>query len=198
MSRVTALFPAALLAIGLGCATDRHRDANHETMPMPMSASGPAGMNHVASGPAAMAPHDAAFIDGMIPHHQAAIDMSKDALEKGEHAEIRELAQRIITAQQAEIDQLKAWRETWYPALPATVGMAMPASHGLSTDPATPFDHRFIDAMIPHHEGALVMATRARTEAEHPEIKALAERILASQQAEIDQMKEWRTKWYSP
>lgn len=67
----------------------------------------------------------------------------------------------------------------------------------LSTDETLPFDHRFIDAMIPHHEAAIVMGTAARTAGEHAEIRDLAERIVTSQQAEIDQMKAWRAAWPS-
>ncbi len=61
------------------------------------------------------APFDKAFIDAMIPHHQSAIDMAKEAQTKATHQEIKDLAGRIVTAQQREIDQMKAWRAQWYP-----------------------------------------------------------------------------------
>lgn len=53
---------------------------------------------------------DLAFIDQVIPHHQMAIDVSRIALEQAEHPEIRETAQAVIDAQQAEIDELTAIR----------------------------------------------------------------------------------------
>lgn len=53
---------------------------------------------------------DLAFIDQVIPHHQMAIDVSEIALERAEHPEIKETAQAVITAQQAEIDELTAIR----------------------------------------------------------------------------------------
>jgi uncharacterized protein (DUF305 family) len=62
---------------------------------------------------------DLMFIDMMIPHHRGAIAMAKVALERGEHQEVRDLARAIVTTQQAEIDQLTAWREAWYPGVPA-------------------------------------------------------------------------------
>lgn len=58
------------------------------------------------------------------------------------------------------------------------------------------YDHRFIDMMIPHHEGAVKMATDAQVKANRPELKKLAQRIIAGQQTEIDQMNDWRADWY--
>lgn len=58
--------------------------------------------------------YDKRFIDLMIPHHEAAIMMSKDALENATHPEIKEMAQQIINAQKKEIEQLKTWRNQWY------------------------------------------------------------------------------------
>jgi uncharacterized protein (DUF305 family) len=51
--------------------------------------------------------------------------------------------------------------------------------------------------MIPHHQGAIVMAQDALNKSQRPEIKRLAQNIITSQQREIDQMKQWRTQWYS-
>ena len=49
---------------------------------------------------------DVAFIDMMIPHHQSAIEMSQDALQKAEHAELKGFAQETVDKQQKEIEQL--------------------------------------------------------------------------------------------
>ncbi len=56
---------------------------------------------------------DMMFIDMMIPHHEGAIAMAQDALQKAEHQEIKALAQKIIDDQQKEIVQLKQWRQAW-------------------------------------------------------------------------------------
>jgi uncharacterized protein (DUF305 family) len=60
-------------------------------------------------------PFDKAFIDAMIPHHQSAIEMAKVAYQKSKNPQIKELAENIISAQQTEIEQMKQWREQWYP-----------------------------------------------------------------------------------
>jgi uncharacterized protein (DUF305 family) len=50
-------------------------------------------------------------------------------------------------------------------------------------------DERFIDAMVPHHRGAIDMAEVALENAEHQEIIELSRNIISSQQAEIEELK---------
>jgi len=59
-----------------------------------------------------------------------------------------------------------------------------------------PFDKAFIDAMIPHHQSAIEVATVAREKSENPRIKELAQDIISAQKREIEQMKQWRKEWY--
>lgn len=146
-----------------------------------------------------------AFIDGMIVHHQSAIDMAELALDQAEHEEIRELAEQIIAAQQAEIERMREWRSEWFGDVPETggmpgmehaAGMDMTAEDLEELRHADPFDRAFIDMMIPHHESAVMMAEGLRTMTERPELLQLIEDIVRTQQQEIDQMKEWRHEWY--
>lgn len=58
-------------------------------------------------------------------------------------------------------------------------------------------DARFIVMMIPHHEGAIAMAELALRRARRREIRALAQRIKASQGAEIVQMRRWYKQWFN-
>jgi hypothetical protein len=56
---------------------------------------------------------DKAFIEGMIPHHQGAIDMALEAQKSAKHEEIKRMADAIISAQQQEIDQMNEWLKDW-------------------------------------------------------------------------------------
>ena len=59
---------------------------------------------------------DAAFISEMIIHHQGAIDMAKLSATNAKHDEIKQLSRNIISAQEAEISQMKQWQIDWgYP-----------------------------------------------------------------------------------
>lgn len=168
-------------------------------------------MHDMDLGPAD-ATYDLRFIDAMIMHHEGAITMAEAALERSERDEIRQLAQAIIAEQEREIAQMQEWRQAWYPDAPAEPIMyhaamnhdmpmdaAMAAAMRMDMDlgPADDeFDLRFINAMIPHHEGAVVMAEDLQAKSDRPEMQELAEEIISAQQAEIDQMAAWRQEWY--
>lgn len=164
-------------------------------VPQSTPASQMSGMEH--DMPQSDLPYDALFVDSMIVHHQGAIDMANQALNEASKAEIKTLAENIIKTQTAEINQLKEWRQAWYPDLAETKGMGMAmGAMAVSDDTARPFDQRFIEAMIPHHEGAISMAGDAQQKAQHEEIKRLADTIIAAQTAEITEMKQWLKDWY--
>jgi uncharacterized protein (DUF305 family) len=160
---------------------------------------------------------DRQFIDMMVPHHEGAVEMAKIAQQRGEHAEIKELANAITRSQDEEIRRMKAWRQSWYGSDKTPPMSQMPMVPGMGrhggghSDSGTmnmaedvdklrkapaPFDKAFIDAMIPHHESAIEAARAAETRAEKPEIKALARSIIADQEREITQMKQWKQTWY--
>jgi uncharacterized protein (DUF305 family) len=54
---------------------------------------------------------DKDFARMMIPHHQGAIDMAKAELQHGDDPQLRELAEKVIAAQEQEIAELQAWLE---------------------------------------------------------------------------------------
>lgn len=56
---------------------------------------------------------DKAFLDGMIVHHQGAIEMANLAKVNAKHDEIRKLADDIIKAQASEIEMMKTWQKAW-------------------------------------------------------------------------------------
>ncbi|KND50557.1 MAG: hypothetical protein AB198_01785 [Parcubacteria bacterium C7867-003] len=59
------------------------------------------------------------------------------------------------------------------------------------------FDKAFISEMILHHQGAVEMAELALQNAQHTEIKVLANAIIAAQNKEIADMKSWQEAWYT-
>ncbi len=60
-----------------------------------------------------------------------------------------------------------------------------------------PYDLQFLDTMIAHHEGAVMMAKVIDGKALHPELNKLATNIIADQEKEIAQMKKWRDDWFA-
>lgn len=163
-----------------------------------VSATQPEGMDHSMMTMDPSQPFDAQFIDSMIEHHEGAIAMAEQVLTEAEHAELRTMADAIIAAQTQEITAMTAWRQQWYPDLAPTSGMDMSMGEmAISSDESKPFDQRFIEAMISHHQGAIEMAQMAQQMAEHEEIKTLADAIITAQQAEIEQMQNWLKAWFA-
>jgi uncharacterized protein (DUF305 family) len=146
---------------------------------------------------------DERFIDAMVPHHQGAIEMAEVALDNAEHEEIKDLSRNIVSTQQAEIEELKSIKKEEFGTsrVPMEMSKEQMRSMGMTMNPqhlaqSKPFDEAFIDAMIPHHQSAVYMAQVAREKSKIPEVKDLAENIVSAQQREIEQMKQWRERWY--
>jgi len=146
---------------------------------------------------------DVEFMQGMIGHHAQALEMVELLQTRTENADMKLLALRIKVSQQDEIKFMQDWlRER---------GEAVPDEHAHHARDFTPmpgmltagematlraakgreFDRLFLEYMIKHHEGALVMVDslfktdRAGQEAR---INAFASDVLADQQMEIDRM----------
>ena len=58
------------------------------------------------------------------------------------------------------------------------------------------YEKRFINMMIPHHEGAIKMAEHVLQHSNRDELKEMARKMIDSQQQEIDQLKQLRNEWY--
>ena len=166
-----------------------------------------AAMLGSACGPKVKAavPYDLMFIDAMVAHHQGAIAMAQPADSNALHPELKDFARKVIEDQSREIALMTQWRDQWFPGRPKTPnimempGMAM-SMMDISPDhmqkmTGAAFDRMFVDMMIPHHEGALTMAGDALAKSQRPEVKKLAQEIIAAQQREIEMMKRWTEEW---
>lgn len=148
---------------------------------------------------------DGAFITGMVPHHESAIEMAEMAQEQAKHPEIKQLADDIVAAQTDEIEILGDIHERLFGE---PVGQMSHGSLGLSEEmmgmdmdmsmleTARPFDREFIDMMFAHHQGAIRMAQIELAEGADDETKSLASAIIDAQSREITQLNEWRAQWY--
>ena len=153
-------------------------------------------------------PFDQRFLDNMIMHHQNAVMMAQTMIADSQRPELRDLAQRIITGQQREIEQMRQWRSDWYGASGASTMqeamMEQMAGSGMMNREQmlqmmggnVDFDRMFLQMMIPHHQDAINMAQQALEQAEHPEVKTLAQDIVTTQQAEIQEMQTYLRDWY--
>ncbi|GHF79747.1 uncharacterized protein (DUF305 family) [Amycolatopsis bartoniae] len=199
----TALAVLTLGTVLAGCSGNTSSD--HDMASMTSSTSAPAGQqgNHNQA--------DVAFAQEMIPHHQQAVTMAKLVPSRTINAKVIDLADRIQKAQDPEIQQMTGWLSTWG-AAPATSSMNMPgmtdgqSMPGMSGSNPMPgmmsdadmtklqgmqgaeFDRMWLQMMVQHHQGAIDMANTELTQGSSPEAKALAQKIITAQQAEITEM----------
>jgi uncharacterized protein (DUF305 family) len=180
---LSALGLIAIAAVSVGCGSDDN-----------------------SSGGSADNATDAAFVNDMVPHHESAVEMAKLAQTRAQHPEIRQLADDIIAAQNREIETMQSVKADLSDAHSEHMGSdghmsGDEHSRGMGMDPqelrdAKPFDRAFIDMMIPHHRGAVTMAKEELAKGKNPTLRGLAEDIVAAQEREIAQMRDWRKAWY--
>ncbi|MEP7291099.1 MAG: DUF305 domain-containing protein [Chloroflexota bacterium] len=161
------------------------------------------------------------YMEGMIDHHQMAIDMALDCLARTDISDsLSEICQAVIDAQQPEIEQMEAWLLAWYNVDYAPMPMAdmmgmmeddmggMDMSGMPSTDPAmmmgmfagfnrlegVNYEIAWFESMVDHHDDAIHMSERLlarNTEGVgHAELRTLAEAIITAQTGEIDSYEE--------
>jgi uncharacterized protein (DUF305 family) len=157
---------------------------------------------------------DRAFVREMIPHHKMAVEMAEMARMQAAHARIKTLAKSIIDDQNAEIRELTAIRKRLkVTPLPSgheeheammrdaeTLGLGMDEM-GMDMDMdeldgAKPFDRKFIDMMITHHQGAIRMARAELAKGTSAQLRKIARAIVSAQKHEITQLNTWRKAWY--
>lgn len=86
----------------------------------------------------------------------------------------------------------------------AAMNLSKPTNHeipmsemttSLRDKKADEFDALFISHMIEHHQAAVDMARLSAQNAKHEEIKQLSSEIIAAQEKEIAQMRQWQQQW---
>ena len=141
---------------------------------------------------------DVAFMQGMIAHHQQALDMVELVPGRRERKEIAILAKRIRLSQESEIDLLEDWltergEDTAHQGHHLMPGMLTPAELGeLRAASGDRFDRLFLEYMITHHQGALTMVAQlaAAGGAIEPQSYDVSTNIGADQRIEIKRMEE--------
>jgi len=154
-----------------------------------------------SSPDAANAPLDLQFLDTMSAQHQTAIDMAKTVVAKSDNAQLKAFAEKIIRDQNEEITRMKNWRGIWFaeslPAINMEIPGMMDSIRSLNMKKLEAggelFNLRFLEMMIPHHQGAVTMSREALGKAKHAEIKSLASQIIKSHEVEIKKLQEWKT-----
>jgi uncharacterized protein (DUF305 family) len=142
-------------------------------------------------------PVDRAFVAAMIPHHQSAVQMAKLAERRGKSAFVKQLADDIVRTQTEEIATMRAADQRLQRASVKKGSLGVPEHMmGMSGDvsmleTANPFDPAFLRMMIPHHQGAVVMAKAELKKGKDPALKRLAQNIITAQQREIRQMRQY-------
>lgn len=151
--------------------------------------------------PAAFNEADVTFAQGMIPHHEQAIEMAEIALDPtvGASEQVRDLATRIKGGQDPEIILMTAWLAAWGQPMQMDTGgghdmssmdgmMSADEMDALGAMTGGDFDAMWLDMMIRHHQGAIAMAQTVKATGSNADVLALAEQVIAAQQAEITEM----------
>jgi len=127
---------------------------------------------------------DVRFSQRMMDHHQMAIEMARGELRRGQNAQVKAAARKVIAAQEKEIAQMGAWVRSW-------TGKAYQPRAMSMTVPANGADRWFLTEMIPHHQGAIDMAKLVPARTQNAAVRKLAVQITADQAREINQYRAW-------
>ncbi|EHR61343.1 DUF305 domain-containing protein [Saccharomonospora cyanea] len=175
---------AALLALtACGTGDTSAGDSNQNTPP-------------TAAGEAQQSSHndsDIAFAQQMIPHHEQAGEMADLALERSTNPNVKSLAERTTGAQDPEIQQMTGLLKKWGVSAARdksdmTGMMSGEEMRQLEQATGSEFDVMWLQMMVQHHQDAIEMAKTELEEGSDADAKALAQRIIETQEAEIREM----------
>ncbi|BDH05121.1 DUF305 domain-containing protein [Streptomyces seoulensis] len=166
-------------------------------------ATGAHGAPAASTGADAHNAQDVAFAQGMIPHHQQALEMARLASGRSASAQVKALAARVEKAQDPEIRTMTGWLTSWGEEAPMAgmdhsghggmTGMSgmMSADDMTSLENSTgaDFDRKFLTLMTAHHQGAVEMATTEKDKGGDARATRMADDVITAQSAEIKEMK---------
>ncbi|RIV86767.1 DUF305 domain-containing protein [Aurantiacibacter zhengii] len=147
-------------------------------------------------------PADVAFMQGMIVHHQQAVDMSALVEERTNTPEILAVSGRITASQADEMKFMRDWLSNRSEPLDMAgmghaghsgmAGMATPEQmQALADARGTAFDRQFLEMMVRHHQGAVTMVRELldqRGTAADPLMYDFTSEVVNDQNAEIERM----------
>lgn len=199
--RVGAVLGAAILALSACASAPQSSTGDPSANAGRRGVSGATGVSG-ASGIAAASEASIRFVHGMLAHHAQALEMAALVPSRSTNETIRLLAERIDVSQRDEIALMTRWLERRGAPVPGPdgahaqhgdmPGMLTPADmQRLAGASGTAFDRLFLELMIRHHEGALVMVAQLfeAGRGDDPELFQIANHIDADQRAEIDRMR---------
>jgi uncharacterized protein (DUF305 family) len=192
-----------------------HRHHDH-TMPMVSPAPGAeenkpmdhGGHSHDHDLGPAGATYDLRFIDGMVQHHTGALRMSEFVFGIGEPG-VGALGKTIWRDQANEIRAMGLWRKAWYPQAPVYPVALAPGGDpdslsGLTRMSQAQIDGMrmmgdgptrenrvvwFLEGMLEHHGGALMMAHDALAKSSNSTILRFAREVILAQRVEIIELR---------
>lgn len=190
MSRLAAMTMTMTIALGAltaACGSDDDAVARDATS--------------VEESAASFNDADVAFAQGMIPHHEQAVEMATLAAERAESDGVKDLAARIESGQDPEVEMMRRWLEDWDEPVD---GAGMEMGEGAEVDgmmsgddiqaledaEGAEFDGQFLEMMVEHHRGAVRMAETELVEGGSPDALALAQEVIDTQTAEIEEIEE--------
>ncbi len=135
---------------------------------------------------------DLRYLDNMIAHHQAAIYLLEQAQAHSQRPEIQELAQAVIAADLAEIEELYAYKRAWYNN---TRRVSEFEKINLGTADER-FDLRLLNALLAHHHQAIDAAMDISTKSVRNEVLDLADQTATALRANAEVLEAYRKDWY--
>jgi uncharacterized protein (DUF305 family) len=134
---------------------------------------------------------DVTFVQQMIPNHQQSLAIAKLVSGRTSNATIIDLAGRIEASRTAEVQQMTGWLTAWggTPATTAVPGAVTAEElQRLEQASGADFDQLWLQVAVRHGQSAIEVAKREISQGSNAEAKALAQKIIDGQQAEIAEM----------